>query len=198
MPTGASTVPGIIAVGIRRPDDVLRLVRLFLGNQITSEEHQGATTYLAFTRSYTDSQTGEERKRFYYAAVTPRMLLFGQRKTVVSEAASRLAAAAAAPAAAGTLAADPQFLRLRASLPPSLTSLSYSDLTRLLWQKFAEAFVEGFRKSIQKSSAEPSGPAAAPAIDPKVLATVLARYLHLFCYASWKDGNGLFVESGIE
>jgi hypothetical protein len=184
------TESSMFALKISKPEEVLRLARLLLGSSITNEESEGEVTYLAVATPYTDSKTGAQRKRFYYAGVSSHSMVVGPRKVQVKQGVARMAASG--PAQAGTLGADAQFQRVRAQLPPALSGLSYTDMTKYPWGTFVEALL----KEIQsKPGQDKSGP------SPETiqgLPQLLGKYLHAVAGGWWKDRNGVFTESFIE
>lgn len=178
------------AVAIDRPDEVIKVIQLLMGKNITGETREGDATVFSVTSSYVDEKTGAQRKRFNYIAVSPKLLVIAPRRALVREALAR-ANAQAGPASGG-LASDPNFLQVRSRLPNSLTALSYADLAQFPWQAVMDAAVK------QAQEKEDTKLTAAEEAALRALPGVISRYLRTAFGGMWKDRNGIFMESYIE
>lgn len=178
------------AVAIERPDEVLKLVQLMMGKNITNETREGDATVFSITSSYQDEKTGAQRKRFNYLAVSPKLLVIAPRRALLREALAR-ANAQAGPATGG-LAGDANFLQARSRLPNSLTAISYSDLSHFPWQPVMDAAIK------QANEKEESKLTAAEEASLRALPKVISRYLRMAFGGVWKDRQGIFMESFIE
>jgi hypothetical protein len=192
-PGGISPLDDMYALAVERPAEALNLLRMMLGSNITNETQEGKTTFLALTLPYRDPKTGTERKRFHYLAATETMLLLAPRKAQLREAIARVAAGVAP---AGSLAADPEFQRVRGRLPAALSSLTYTDFTKLPWDTIIEESVRQLRDSRSKDKNQELTAAEQDAI--KTLPKILAKYLRTAYGGWWKERNGMFLESFIE
>lgn len=179
------------AMAIDRPDDALKLVRLALGNSLTSESVEAGSTILAFTSSYRDEKTGAQRKRFNYMGVTSNLIIIAPRKALLREAMAR-ASAQQGPASSG-LANDAAFLQMRSRLPHHLTALSYSDFARTPWHLIVNAVLKDAANQKEGQKLTPQEEEAL-----RNLSKLLPRYLHSAFGGYWKDRNGIFMESYIE
>jgi len=175
---------------ITRPDDVLKLVQLLGGKNITSETSEGGATILAITLPYTDPTTNAQRKRFHYIGITSNLLIVAPRKAVLREVIAR-ASAPQGPASGG-LAADPAFIQARSHFPQNLTSLGYSDLSHMPWQFLIDAMIQ----EAGKKESEKLTPLETEAL--RALPMVLSRYLKASYGGMWKDRTGIFMDTYIE
>lgn len=210
------------AVTIRKQADVVYLLRLLLGSNITNESTEGNATFFSLTSSFADRKTGAPRKRFYYMAVTPTMLLVAPRKALLREVIARAEAnpdaAAGAAAPGGILAADAKFQAARARLPQQLSGFSYMDFQRYPWEAMVRLLEEetaAAAKSAATSSSVPpkTTPAAAQSTDSRPAASaappkldwrrlmnpaMLRRHLRAGASGWWKDAEGLHFDGYIE
>jgi hypothetical protein len=190
---GLDPLNDVYALAIQKPEEFLKLLRLILTTNITSETNEGSTTFLAMTTPYRDPKTGVQRSRFQYIAVAPQVAMMGPRRTQLKEMLARYAQGAAAPPA-GSLAADPAFQAVRARLAPSLTGIQYADLSRMPLNAIVEQVMAQARE--QARTGEPLSDQEVEAM--KSLPGIIARYLRR-SFGGWtKERNGLFVDSFIE
>ncbi len=180
----------LYAVSIERPDDVVKIIQLAAGKNLTSETREGNATVLSITMPYVDERTGAQRKRFNYVGITPNLLIVAPRKALLREALER-ATAQQGPASGG-LAGDPAFQQVRNRLPSQLTSLSYADLSRFPWQ----LVVDGLIQEANKKESGKLAPQEEQAL--RAFPKLITRYLHLTFGGAWKDRNGIFMDSYIE
>lgn len=176
----------IYLMGIDKPDDFLHMVRAMLTTTITNEEAVGPVTYLAL-KTTEKSKTGTGvRSHFYYLAVGPHLAVVAPRKALARETMARFVA----PGHAGSLATDAKFLAARARLPKELSSIGYSDFTRVDWTK-AFNFLE--------SAGELNPQAKQLATLLKAVAPgLLSRYLHGTAGGSWRDQQGLYWDGYLD
>ncbi len=181
------------AITIRQPQDVLHVLRAVFSTMIAAEDQSGDTTYLDLPVPYIDPQTKQQRRHFYYVAVTPQMVFVAPHKSMIREAIARMAAKPGANTAA-TLAADPDFLRGRASLPEKLTGFDYADLSRIPWDKLFSALDQKIEENFQKSDQTKTPPEWLKQVDP----AVFSRYLHVSVGGWWKSPDGVYIDSFIQ
>ena len=169
------------------------------GLNITAETREGDATVLTFTTSYNDEKSGAQRRRFHYMGVTKDMVIVAPRRATLREALARLSAQQGP--AAGSLASDPAFLRTRSRLPNNLSALTYSDLANFPWQLIADGFITGYSQDDKsQKEGEKEGEKLTPQQQEAIRSfpKIITRYLKLAFGGSWKDRNGVFVESYIE
>lgn len=192
------TAQSIVAISIRRPNDVLRIVRAVTATMTLAEDSSGATTFLDLAYPYRDPVTGMQRRKLYYIAVTPGMILAAPRKGALTKAAAQVASASAATTAASTAQATfgPDYAELRAQLPQRLSGLGAADWTRIPWDAFAASFVNQMQAATQHSSKNSHSP------DLSFLRTIkldaIPRHLHISVGGWWKDANGVYFESYLQ
>jgi hypothetical protein len=176
----------IYLMGIDKPDDFLHMVRAMLTTTIYNEEESGPVTYLAL-KTTEKSKTGtSQRAHFYYLAVGPHLAVVAPRKALARETMARFTT----PGHAGSLAMDAKFLTARARLPKELSSIGYSDFTRVDWAK-AFNFLE--------SAGELNPQAKQLATLLKAVAPgLLSRYLHGTVGGWWRDQRGLYFDGYLE
>lgn len=183
----------LAAITIRRPQDVLHVLRAVLSTVITAEDQSGDTTYLDIPVPYVDPETKQTRRHFYYVAVTPQMVLVAPRKAMIRDAISRLAAKPGADPA-GMLVGDPDFARARARLPEQLTGFEYADLSRIPWDKLFAELDKDIKQNLQKSDQTKDSTEWLKQIDP----SVFSRYLHVSVGGWWKSPDGVYLDSYIQ
>jgi hypothetical protein len=194
-PPDDPTYSDLYAVTIRKPDEVVSLLRKTLGTMIEHEDSSGGITYLDLSSKSVDPQTKAPRNREYYVAVTPRMLLVSPRKTMVRDAAARITAESGQlPATA--LAADPEFVQFRALLPKNLSGLTYTQMSKLTWERDLSVMVKSAGKAAQ------AGPVTPGATNDDVLQgvnlSVFARHLHWYAGGWWKAADGIYFDSYLQ
>ncbi len=184
------------AIGIRKPQEVLKLLRAVLSQQILSEDSEGGNTILSVTTSFADLKTGAPRKRFYYVGVTPQMLVVSPRKAALRETLQRLATDG--NSAAG-MATDAKFTAARGRMPQGLSGVGYFDLSRVQWETVLES-ASPSQADPPKAGAAAGVAAASPTPDwtKLVKPAVLSRYLHLAVSGWWKSPDGLHFDGFIE
>jgi hypothetical protein len=171
----------IFALRLKRTSDFIALFKKSMGEMISAEATEGATTYLTLT-----SPVGA-----LHVAAGPQLLVVAPTRELARAAMTRAAAAGPQP---GSLAADAGFQKGRALFPPALTSLAYSDMTKLPWQTlFGEL-----------TSAVPASATSGPAGDKlaadlvRLLPPLMAKYLKSSSSAGWKTPAGMFFEGRID
>ena len=194
LPSAYDPLQNLYAVAISRPDDVLKLVQLVAGKNLTNETREGNATVLAVTMPYRDEKNGVQRKRFHYIGITPNMMIIAPRKALLREAITR-ASAQSATTATG-LAADSKFQQVRTRLPNNLSAISYADLSHTPWQFLFDTIIREAAANAAKDPSEKLTPQEEEAL--RVLPRILSRYLHTSFGGYWKDKNGIFMDSFIE
>jgi hypothetical protein len=177
----------LFAMTIHDQGKVVGLLDKILANSIATEDRNGETNYIELSTPYTDPQTGMQRRRFYSVAVTHDIALAAPHKAETREAVATLGGQPGA-APAGRLENDADFLRARASLPKNLTGMSYSDLTRVNWDKIYSDMRNS--KGTEHTDAQKRVDTALQGFDPKVL----SRYLRVLISGSWKDSSGAYFD----
>jgi hypothetical protein len=120
------TTQQVFASTIKKPQDVLRILRAVLGSKIVAEDVVGGTTYLDISYPYKDPAAQSPRRTFYYVAVGPNALAAGKRKANVKAVIEALNAGTTKMPAAGLLA-DKEYLELRRKFPEKLSGFSAAD-----------------------------------------------------------------------
>jgi hypothetical protein len=187
-----STYSNLYVMTIRKPDQVLSLLRKTLGSMIDGEDRSGETTFLDLSSKSVDPQTKAPRRQSYFVAVTPRMLLVSQRKEMVRDAAARVAGPNAdLPATA--LQTNPEFQRVRALLPQNLSGMTYTQMSQQSWERSLSAMVE---------SASKAGRAAPDRVSADALRSlnlsVFSRHLHWYAGGWWKAADGIYFDSYLQ
>ncbi len=176
----------IYLMGIDKPDDFLHMIRAMLTTTITYEEEVGQVTYLAL-KTTEKSKTGTSmRSHFYYLAVGPHLAVVAPRKAQAREIMARFAT----PGHAGSLAMDAKFLAARARLPKELSSIGYSDFTRVDWTKAFSSIEAAAELNPQAKQLATLLKAVAPGL--------LSRYLHGTIGGWWRDQQGLYCDGYLE
>jgi len=191
---GMDPFANFYAAGIRKPEEVLQLLRVLLSKEIHSEDREGEVTYLSVTTSFRDARTGAPRKRFQYIGVTPQLLVVAPRKTTLREMVRQLASKAENPATSG-LAGEHKFAAARARLAADLSGLSYADLSRIQWDAQGEAIEQ------QVKSTPGTANSTATRVSEwrkRLPPALLQRYLHTAYGGWWKGPDGLHFDGFID
>ena len=178
----------LFATTVQDQQKVVGLLDRILGNSIATEDRDGETNYIELSTPYTDPQTGTRRRRFYSVAVTRNVALAAPHKPETRGAVAALARQPAA-APAGRLASDADFLHARTALPENLTGMSYTDLTRIHWDKIYSDFIHG-KNGAEGNKEQKKVETALQGFDPKVL----SRYLRVLITGTWKDSSGAYFD----
>ena len=171
----------IFALRLKRTSDFIALFKKSLGEMISGEALEGGTTYLTLT-----SPVGA-----LHVAAGPQLLVVAPTRELARAAMTRAAAAAPQP---GSLAAEAGFQKGRALFPPALTSLAYSDMTKLPWQTL---FGELTNAMPESTKPDPSGERLAADLV-RLLPPLMAKYLKSSSSAGWKTPAGMFFEGRID
>ncbi len=188
----------VVVAGVENPEGVLKLLRLVLASDLSSEDVQGTTTYLTYATDYTDPKTQARRKQFRTIGVAPSAVVVAPRKTMVREALARMTA----PSPAASLVTQPSFVSARGRLPQQLSAISFFDFSKMEWEKLAAegsaAMQEAEKKAVEQQQKNPSGPKPP---DIKISALIkdfplalLKQYLHTTFGGWWKDARGMHNE----
>lgn len=179
---------GMFILGVEKPADVLHVLELLFGSNITNEESEGDVTYLSFALPQPAAPgKAAAQKKFYNLAIGPKMLVIAHRK---SDARAYLARARATAVGDANLATDPKFLAARSRLPAELSYVSYMDLTRVEWKDMVDKF-----SAFQNPAPDPQKLEAIKAMFPSA---AFARYLHSIAGGLWRDRSGIYYDGYIE
>jgi hypothetical protein len=183
------TVEQVYAVGIQKPESVLRVMRAVIGTMIVGEDSSGTTTFLDLAYPYTDPNTHMQRKKFYYVAVTPHMILTAPHKTLLRQALSRLtsAAATADPPASGIFA-NPAYGQLRANLPEKLSGMSGADISKIPFDLLLQKLRNQMATAPNQQDSDLSH------LNPDLI----THYIHISVGGWWKDSTGVYFDSYIQ
>ncbi len=188
------TTEQVFASTIKKPQDVLRMLRAVLGSKIASEDGMGNTTYLDISYPYKDPITGTQRRSFYYVAVGPNVLVAGKRKANVKATIEALNAGSAKMPATGILT-DTEYLELRHKLPEKLSGFSAIDYRVFPLDKFIASFVDQIANQPKQSKDGP--PIDLTWLKP-ITSAVITRHIHMAVGGTWKDSSGVYFASYIQ
>jgi hypothetical protein len=176
----------ILALGIAKKPETLKLLRTMLSDRITSERNEGTTTFLKISLSSQRTSAGLAQWKFYHLAVTPNLILGATSRET-------LRSLLAAPNGSGGLASDAHFLQARARFPEKINGISYYDFTRVDWVAVRDFWIGKLRESAKK-------PEDAARLELLRLLNweVFSRHLRTAAGASWKDARGLRFDEWIE
>jgi hypothetical protein len=171
----------MFAVRLKRTPEFIALFKKSLGEMISAETTEAGVTHLTLA-----SPLGA-----VHVAAGPQLLVVAPTRELARGAMARAAAAAPQP---GSLAADAGFQKSRALFPPALTSLAYSDMTKLPWSSLF-----GDLTSAVPESETPDPARERLAADlVRLLPPLLAKYLRSSGSAGWKTPAGMFFEARID
>src|SRR5262249_18684899 len=182
----------LYAATIKKPTEVLRVLRQILAREIAGQEQAGDSIILKLSNpSHSSPARGSERQ-VYYLAVTPQMLVAAPQIETLREAIGRLGQAQGGTST--SLAGETGFQRARARFPENLGGVSYFDLSRIPWENFAEVFETALKRT---------GQTFPVSLDTardwiKTISPVLHHYLHAWSSGSWKDAHGLYFDAYLE
>jgi len=189
------TYSDLYAATIRKPDALLGILHKTMGMMIEHEDHSDGVTFLDLGSKSVDPKTKAPVHLSYYVAVTPRMVLVSERKSMVRDAAARIADAnSRLPAMA--LAADPEFVQFRALLPKNLSGLTYTQMSKLTWERDLSTMVKSAGNIAAGGTATPGG-ADADALRGVNL-SVFGRHLHSYAGGWWKAADGIYFDSYLQ
>jgi hypothetical protein len=185
------SVEQLYAVGIEKPDAVLRVLRAIIGSMITAEDPSGTTAYLDIAYPYKDPKTGTQRKKLYYLAVTPQMILAAPRKAMLRDTVARLGSGPGLAPAAGIFA-NPEYLQMRSLLPRELSGLSGTDITQIPWDKL----LTKLQAQLEQTAKDKNGPQ--PPDLNWLKPEAVSRHLHVALSGWWVDSSGVYFDSYIQ
>ena len=188
------TTQQIFASTIKKPQDVLRMLRAVLGSKIASEDAVGGTTYLDISYPYKDPITGTQRRSFYYVAVGPNALVAGKRKANVKATIEALNAGSAKMPATGLLA-DTEYLELRHKLPEKLSGFGAADYRVFPLDKWIATFIDQMANQPKQSKDAP--PTDLTWLKP-ITSAVITRHIHMAVSGTWKDSSGVYFASYLQ
>ena len=196
---GDTTYTDLFAISIRKPEEVLRVLRKALGPMVRGETPGRDATLLELAMNTTDPVTKAPRVQLSYAAVTSQLLIYSQRKAMVLDAVTRMRSSRLS--SAESLSGNPDFQRTRAQLPASLSGFSYTQMTKQTWEREFSVLVRSLAKASAPKDSAAGGDganAAAPDLLQGINLAVFSRYLH--CYASgwWKTADGVYFDSYLQ
>jgi hypothetical protein len=171
----------MFALRLKKTSDFIALFKKSLGEMISAESTEGGTTYLTLT-----SPIGA-----LHVAAGPQLLVVAPTRELARGAMTRAAAATPQP---GSLAADAGFQKGRALYPPALTSLAYSDMTKIPWQSFLGELTSAMPDS---AKGDPTRERLAGDLV-RLLPPLMAKYLKSSSSAGWKTPGGVFFEGRID
>ena len=194
---GDTTYTDLFAISIRKPEEVLRVLRKALGPIVRSESPGRDATVLELGTNSTDTRTKAPRLQLSYVAVTPQLLIYSQRKAMVLDAVTRMNGSRVSKAE--SLSGNPDFQRIRAKLPNSLSGFSYAQMSKQTWEReFSVMFGSLAKASAPKDSSGGAANAAAPDWLQGVNLAVFPRYLHSYASGWWKTADGVYFDSYLQ
>jgi hypothetical protein len=195
---GDTTYTDLFAISIRKPEEVLRVLRKALGPMIRDESPGRDATVLELGTNTIDPRTKAQRLQLSYVAVTPQLLIYSQRKAMVLDAVTRMNGSRVSKAE--SLSGNPDFQRIRAKLPNSLSGFSYTQMSKQTWEReFSVMLGSLAQASASKDSAGGDGAtAAAPDWLQGVNLAVFPRYLHSYASGWWKTTDGVYFDSYLQ
>jgi hypothetical protein len=183
----------IYVFGIHKKDEILKLMRTLLGEQITSERAEGDTTFLKVSLHGKQGTKGVAQWDFYHLAVTPNFIYGAPKFESLKEALAgrdTMSAAVLTPLQAA-----------RADYPAKINGLYFFDLQKVDWAAAKVHGIEQAKKAAEKPNATPAQKAAAKNL-PNMLTDanpqVFARHLHEMAGASWKDEKGIHFDQWLQ
>jgi hypothetical protein len=188
------TTQQIFASTIKKPQDVLRMLRAVLGSKIVAEDAVGGTTYLDISYPYKDPITGTQRRSFYYVAVGPNALAAGKRKANVKATIEALNAGSTKMPATGLLA-DKEYLELRHKLPEKLSGFGAADYSVFPVDKWIASFID--QMSNQPKQSKDTPPTDLTWLKP-ITSAVITSHIHVAVSGTWKDSNGIYFASYLQ
>ncbi len=155
----------------------------------------------------------------FFLSVSSDMLMFGPDRAQIEAALRRGATHASAPE--GSLAADKQFRAVRRSFPRELNGISYTDYSRVSWDRYVQRLhdqLAGQQQEMKdradkaekgddktppnpqlaaqlRKSAEQLGTFVAAFTD---LLPLAGKHLKMSAGASWKASDGVFFDSFVD
>lgn len=184
----------IFASTIKKPQEVLRMLRAVLGSKIASEDTAGNTTYLDISYPYKDPSAETQRRSFYYVAVGPNALVAGKRKANVKATIEALNSGGSKTAAMG-LFADKEYLELRAKFPEKLSGFGAADYRVFPLDKAIASFID--QMTSQPKQSKDAAPPDLSWLKP-ITGAVLTRHIHMAVSGTWKDSNGIYFASYLQ
>jgi hypothetical protein len=195
---GDTTYTDLFAISIRKPEEVLRVLRKALGPIVRSESPGRDATVLELGTNSIDPRTKTPRLQLSYVAVTSQLLIYSQRKAMVLDAVTRMNGGRVSKAE--SLSGNPDFQRIRARLPNSLSGFSYTQMSKQTWEREFSVLLASLAKA--SASKDSSGGGAANAAAPNWLQgvnlAVFPRYLHSYASGWWKTADGVYFDSYLQ
>jgi hypothetical protein len=199
--TSVDPSQGLYALTIHDRDKILRVLQhgMLPGEQVHTNQ-EGDVTYINVTlptHSVGGSAAAPAPATTYFALM-PEMLLASKEQRLLRDGVARVQAGNGA-GQAGELAGDPDFQKARASLPAKLVSLSYVNYAHFNWQKLFSVLEKNLNEQRQTAARNTQKPAP-PRIDllQGFDPAVLSRYLHVSIGGTWRDSNGIYLDSYIQ
>ena len=195
---GDTTYTDLFAISIRKPEEVLRVLRKALGQVVRGESPGRDATVLELGTNSIDPRTKAPRLQLSYVAVTSQLLIYSQRKAMVLDAVTRMNGSRVSKAE--SLSGNPDFQRIRAKLPNSLSGFSYTQMSKQTWEREFSVLLGSLAKA--SASKDSSGGGAANAAAPDWLQgvnlAVFPRYLHSYSNGWWKTADGVYFDSYLQ
>jgi hypothetical protein len=191
----------VYVVGIQKKPEVLKLLRLGLGERLANERNEGTTTFLKISEGGIQNTAGTAAWKYYHVAVTPDAIVGGSRYESVREAlASRKNAAAA------EIALPQAWQIARTNFPKALVGMSFVDFQKIDWSALKERWKQeatagsaaGAKNAGKTDSVKTTQPSAFGETLANLDPAVLQRHLHLAANASWKDAHGMHLDGWVE
>jgi len=188
------TTQQVFASTIKKPQDVLRMLRAVLGSKIAAEDAVGTTTYLDISYPYKDPAAQTPRRAFYYVAVGPNALVAGKRKANVKATIEALNAGSNKMPASAFLT-DKEYLQLRSKLPDKLSGFGAADYRVFPLDKLIATYVDQMT-----NQPKPSKDAPVPDLTwlKPITSAVITRHVHLTVTGTWKDSSGVYFASYLQ
>ena len=191
--SGASFDPArqVYFVGIHRKPEALKLLRAGLEERLTGERTEGDVTFFRVSEGGIHSEAGTASWKYYHLAVAPDAILISGRSESLR---------AALTARRNSPEHLPQAWRkARENFPESINSLSFVDLAKFDWTAIQNRWNAEAARAAEKTSTKPATePTPIGRAVSKFNPQLLQRHLHFAASATWKDAQGLHLDSWIE
>lgn len=219
----SAALPAMVMIPAKG-EQVLGLLRKFAGQQMSGAEQVAGATIVkigpfpmpASATAAAGAKPGGNLLDPFYLAVSPDMLVISPDRPELEAVLKR--AAAHEPAPEGSLAADKQFRATRKSFPRELNGISYTDYSRVRWDRYVQKLHEQMARQRQlmldRADQAEKGDEKSPP-NPQVAAqlrksaeqigsfdSIIAellplagKHLKISAAGSWKARDGEFFDS---
>lgn len=180
-------------LGIRNKPEAMKLLRTIMGDKITAERNEGATTYMKISLGGNQGSAGIAQWDFYHLAMTPDFL-FGCSKS------EPLHALLAQPSSSPDTGFVKNTLAAQSKFPEKINGFAYFDFRKVDWPGVKEKWIADSKAAAAKAKTTDSADATKKFTDwlINVNPDVFPRHLHSMTGASWKDSNGMHFDDWIE